>query len=113
MVVFLGCTDKVRTSNFAGTYVFDFRNEFSITSDTLIVSKDGSSNGNFFIERRSGFQKIRNGLLKDKEYKSVKWEATYDSNKSILIQSDFGKQVKVSLEHNTLQLGTSDYKKLK
>jgi hypothetical protein len=111
--IFTNCRDHSKVSNFSGTYVTHFKNEFSVTDDTLIVSNSSSSDITYHIERRSGFHKIRNGVLKNKNYKLAKWIATYDANSNVLKETDLGRQITVFPENNSIKLGSSDYKKVK
>jgi hypothetical protein len=96
----------------AGVYVTDFKNEYSITTDTLILS---STNGNktFQIERRSGYNKIREGKILPKEYKQAKWVADYNEDKQLLQETELGRQIHLSLQKHTLLLGDSQYQKIK
>jgi hypothetical protein len=106
------CTDNAKTTDSSGTYVTNFKNEYSVTDDTLIISKGGSSDINYTVQRKSGFQKIRNGVLQDKEFKSVQWQATYDPNDNVLKQTDLGTQIFIFPSNNTVKLGASVYKKV-
>lgn len=106
------CSDNAKESDPSGTYVTHFKNEYSLTDDTLIIRSINSSEQAYTIERKSGFQKIRNGVLKSKEFKSAKWDATYNNDSKILQQTDLGKQVYIT-NHNGVKLGDSEYKKIK
>lgn len=52
-----------REKNYDGIYTAHIKGEYSVADDTLIV--DGA-----FVTRRTGFQKLRNGRLLPKQYKS-------------------------------------------
>lgn len=110
--IIYGCSDTAKESDPSGTYVTHFKNEYSLTDDTLIIRTISSSNQAYNIERKSGFQKIRNGVLKSKEFKSAKWDATYNIESKVLQQTDLGKQVYIT-DHNGVKLGDSEYKKIK
>lgn len=111
--VLTNCTDKSSVSDLTGTYVTHFKNEYTVTDDTLKVIQNSPSKMSYNIERRSGFHKIRNGVLKDKEYKFAKWIATYDINSNVLKETDLGRQILVSSKNSSINLGGSDYKKVK
>lgn len=112
-VILYSCTNKAKESDASGTYVTNFKNEYTVTEDTLIISKAGSSDLNYSIERKSGYQKIREGALKDKEHKVAKWDATYDPASNVLKQTDLGMQVYVIPLNHSVKLGASEYKKVK
>jgi hypothetical protein len=57
-----GCGSK----NVNGTYVNHSEGQFSIADDTLIVA-------NTVVVNHTGFQKIRNGQLLPKAFKTRKW----------------------------------------
>ncbi len=107
-----GCSDTAEESDSSGTYVTHFKNEYSLTDDTLIIRSINSSYQAYQVERKSGFQKIRNGVLQSKEFKSAKWDATYNNESKVLQQTDLGKQVYI-IDQNSVKLGDSDYKKIK
>ncbi|GAB3921854.1 hypothetical protein [Mucilaginibacter myungsuensis] len=49
-----------------GIYVAKWKNEFSVADDTIII-KDN------IVTKRTGYQKIRNGKLKPKEWSVQRW----------------------------------------
>jgi hypothetical protein len=111
-IIIYGCSETAKKSDPSGTYVTHFKNEYSLTDDTLIIRNINSTEQAFSIERRSGFQKIRDGVIQIKEFKSSKWDATYNNDSKVLQQTDLGKQVYIT-DHNSVKLGDSEYKEIK
>jgi hypothetical protein len=111
-VALYSCSQPEKETNFTGTYVTHFQNEYTITDDTLIISKINSSDQAYNIERKSGFIKIRNGVRQSREFKTSKWDATYNSDTKALQQTDLGKQLYLT-ENNNVKLGNSQYTKVK
>ena len=110
--LFYSCTDSAKKLNVEGIYVTQFKNEFSVTDDSLVVKKINSSNYTYSIQRKSGFNKIRNGVRQPKEFKTQFWDATFNPDKKVLLQSELGKQIYL-LNNSNLKLGNSEYQKVK
>jgi hypothetical protein len=106
------CSPTSKTNYISGTYVTQFKNEYSITSDTLVVASEANSQ-TYNIERRTGFNKIRDGKTLPKEFKVAKWVSSYDTEKQILQETELGKQIYVLSEKQSLKLGDSEYQKVK
>ncbi len=106
------CSPTSKKTDISGTYVTQFKNEYSITSDTLVVASEANSQ-TYNIERRTGFNKIRDGKALPKEFKKVKWVSSYDIEKQLLQETELGKQISVLSEKQSLKLGDSEYQKVK
>jgi hypothetical protein len=106
------CSSITKKTDVSGTYVTQFKNEFSITSDTLVVASEANSQ-TYNIERRTGFNKIRDGKTLPKEFKVAKWVTSYNVEKQILQETELGKQIYVLSEKQSLKLGDSEYQKVK
>jgi hypothetical protein len=106
------CSPKSKTTDISGIYVTQFKNEYSITSDTLVVASEANSQ-TYSIERRTGFNKIRDGKTLPKEFKVAKWMSSYDIEKQMLQETELGKQISVLSEKQSLKLGDSEYQKVK
>lgn len=106
------CSPTSKTTDISGTYVTQFTNEYSITSDTLVVASEANSQ-TYSIERRTGFNKIRNGKTLPKEFKVAKWVSSYNIEKQMLQETELGKQISVLSEKQSLKLGDSEYQKVK
>ena len=113
IITFLySCSPTSKTTDISGTYVSQFKNEYSITSDTLVVAIVGNLQ-TYNIERRTGFNKIRDGKTLPKEFKVAKWVSSYDIEKQMLQETELGKQIYVLSEKQSLKLGDSEYQKVK
>ncbi len=113
IITFLySCSPTFKKTDISGTYVTQFKNEFSITSDTLVVASEENSQ-TYNIERRTGFNKIRDGKTLPKEFKVAKWVSSYDIEKQLLQETELGKQISVLSEKQSLKLGDSEYQKVK
>ena len=77
-----------------GTYFLHFQNEYSVADDTLIIA-DG------VVTKRTGYNKIRQGKLKPREYGSEQWRL-----------NEFGTPV-IVFKPGGLLFGGSFYKKIK
>jgi len=106
------CSPTSKTTDISGTYVTQFTNEYSITSDTLVVASEANSQ-TYSIERRTGFNKIRDGKTLPKEFKVAKWVSSYNIEKQMLQETELGKQISVLSEKQSLKLGDSEYQKVK
>lgn len=106
------CSPTSKTTDISGTYVTKFTNEYSITSDTLVVASEANSQ-TYSIERRTGFNKIRDGKTLPKEFKVAKWVSSYNIEKQMLQETELGKQISVFSEKQSLKLGDSEYQKVK
>lgn len=106
------CSYATKQTDITGTYVTQFKNDYSITADTLIVSSEANSQ-TFNIERRTGFNKIRDGKTFPKEFKSKKWVSSYDTEKQVLQETELGKQISVLPEKQVLKLGDTEYQRVK
>lgn len=110
-VLLASCTDNERESDLSGTYVNKSQSEYSIAFDTLIVLK--KANSNYQVERKTGFQKIRNGLIQSKEYKSETWLAQWDPQKMVLSETALGRQISQSEGGKSISLKNTEYLKIK
>jgi len=84
--LFIRCTSR-NTVEISGSYVTQAHSEYGKDYDTLIISSDNSNKKTFSIESRTGYQKIRNGVLHSMEYKQERWIATWDADKTIVVRN--------------------------
>jgi len=110
--LFIRCTSHT-TVDISGSYVNQAQSEYGKDYDTLIISSDNSTYKTYSIESRTGYQKIRNGVLHPMEYKQEKWMATWDADKLLLSETELGRQIRFQPEKHSLLLGNSEYRKLK
>ena len=102
-----------KVSDISGTYVTQFSNEYTNTSDTLIIAPIESAGTSYTVVRRTGFNKIRDGKPLDKEFKATSWTSTFDQDNLVLKETDLGKQIYVLPDKEQVKLGSSEYTKIK
>jgi hypothetical protein len=112
ITVLFGCSPASNKSDISGTYVTQFKNEYSITSDTLVIALEGNSQ-TYNVERKTGFNKVRDGKTLPKEFKIAKWVSSYDTDKHLLQETELGKQISVLPEKQSLKFGDTEYQKVK
>ncbi|RCH56833.1 hypothetical protein DJ568_02970 [Mucilaginibacter hurinus] len=96
-----------------GTYVTAFENEYSRANDTLIVSvynKDGDS---YKIERRSGFNRIREGRILPREIKQEEWMATFSPETQVLTIANLGRSVYMNAAKGEAVMGNTVFKRVR
>ncbi|WP_374950076.1 hypothetical protein [Mucilaginibacter sp.] len=109
-LIFIAC-HKTENS-VSGVYVMHFKNEFSIATDTIIITAYNLAASTFQVERRDGYHRIREGKILAKEFKQEHWMATFDKEKQRLSESEFGKQIYLNITAGTLSFGGT-YRKIK
>lgn len=99
------------SSDITGVYVNQSQGEFSVAMDTIIITKN--ENGNFSIERRTGFNRIINGVTQPKNYKTEKSLARLNKNTGELEELKYGKIYSFNATSNELFIGKASYQKIK
>jgi hypothetical protein len=117
MLILIGCTLIIVACNktgstISGVYVTAFKNEYSIANDTLIIDVYNLNVGTYHVVRRSGYHRIREGKVLPKEFETKKWVATYNQDKQVLQETEFGRQIYVNADQHTLSFGAT-YQKIK
>jgi hypothetical protein len=95
-----------------GTYVNIAESEFSKAVDTLIICKDGLDGNTYTINRRVSFQRIKEGVLRAKEYETEQWIGIYDENDKVLHETKRGRIISYVPEKSKLYLGNAEYEKV-
>jgi hypothetical protein len=88
--------------NITGVYVMSFKNEYSIATDTMIISAYSLEAGSYQIERKDGYHRIRQGKTLPKEYRQEHWMATFDKSHQLLSEGPYGRQVFIKGDGKTL-----------
>ena len=88
-----------------------FKNEYSIATDTIVIQSYNLAAGTYQVERRDGYHRIRDGKILPKEFRQEHWMATFDRDKQVLQESDYGRQVYIKDDGRSLFYG-STYKKI-
>ena len=110
-VMFISCKSKSNTRNFTGQFTNQSKSEYSIATDTLTITPLNNSEKSFQIERRTGYQKITNGVRQPKEYRVEKWQSTWNEDKQILSEADYGRQITPGNDGQSLTLKTTRYQR--
>jgi hypothetical protein len=113
IVAFIGCTSNSQSKSLSGTFTNQSKSEYSTASDTLIITPSTQSTNSYQIERKTGFQKIRNGVTEAKEYKTETWQSTWNEDKQVLSETDYGRQITPSKDGNSVTLKNTQYQKIK
>ena len=94
-----------------GLYVNHSKGSYSLADDTLeLVQVDG---GRYRINRRTGFNLIRDGKVGRREFETEQWQLSYDAARSVLIQAPGGKRIEMDVGGRKLWVGKREYKKIK
>jgi hypothetical protein len=97
----------------SGIYTNQAQSEYSIASDTLIITAVSLADKTYQIENRTGYQRIRNGQKLPAEYKEEKWQATWNPDKQVLAETEYGRQISVLRDKPGVQLKNTVYLKIK
>jgi len=95
-----------------GTYVKAYQQEFAKGYDTLIITAYNKEANSYNIQRRTGYNRIEEGKLLPRKLEQEAWMATYNEDKLVLQQTEFGRQVYVNTKAHTLSFGGT-YQKIK
>ncbi|MDN3584930.1 hypothetical protein [Mucilaginibacter flavus] len=113
IAAFTGCTNNSQSKSLSGTFTNQSKSEYSTASDTLIITPSTQSTNTYQIERKTGFQKIRNGVSQAKEYKTEKWQSTWNEEKQMLSETEYGRQITPGKDGNSVTLKNTEYQKIK
>ena len=108
----LGCGegDEIRAF-IPGVYVREFTHEFAFGYDTLEIRH---INGDTYaIEKRSGYQRIREGLVPEAVRNQEKWTGVYNAREGHMMEQRRGKLLVFQPEEQKLLLGAVAYYKTK
>jgi hypothetical protein len=102
--------DNIKNASVSGVYVTAFKQEFSIVNDTLIIEPFNIESRTYRVSRNSGYHRIRDGKILPKEFERENWIATFDDDKQVLQQTEFGKQLYINVKAGTLSFGATYHK---
>ncbi|MBK0378535.1 hypothetical protein [Mucilaginibacter segetis] len=108
----MGCSNNPAT-DIEGTYVNSSRNKYAINEDTLIISRLDAKLKVFKVIDHVGFRRIRNGVVQQKQYKSRRWNATWDTDYQLLSESRWGRRLYFNADKKTLTIQDFEYLKIK
>jgi hypothetical protein len=112
-VSIIGCKSSSHSNVLSGTFTNQSKSEYSTASDTLIIAPSSQSNNSYKIERRTGYQKIRNGVLQAKEYKTENWLSSWSDDKQVLSETEYGRQITPSKDGKSVTLKNTQYQRIK
>ena len=110
-MIIIACNSS-KNPELSGVYINKAQSEYSIASDTLIVTVISLTDKSYSVERRTGYQKIRNGQKLPAEHKQEKWQATWNPDKQVLAETEFGRQISVLRDKPGVQLKNTVYLKI-
>lgn len=102
-------TDKTRDF-IPGSYVNSAGGTYSMADDTLVILPAESNN--YLIERRTGFNRISEGVKGKREYEKESWNAIYDEGTKTLQETRMGKLITFYPDSAFLKIGKRKYMKL-
>jgi hypothetical protein len=111
--LFINACNSSKNPDLSGIYANQAQSEYSIASDTLIITAVSLADKTYQIENRTGYQKIRNGQKLPAEHKQEKWQATWDADKQVLAETEYGRQISVLRDKPGVQLKNTVYLKIK
>ncbi|RYE53758.1 MAG: hypothetical protein EOP48_13710 [Sphingobacteriales bacterium] len=109
LLVLASCSEKLEDF-IPGTYLNSAGGEFSIADDTLTITS--ISGNNFKIQRKTGYQLIRNGKAGKREYSEEISRGVFNSEPKILLEMRSGKLITFSQSDNALWVGQRKYLKI-
>ncbi|WP_431199607.1 hypothetical protein ACQ86K_01065 [Mucilaginibacter sp. P19] len=109
----IAACNRLENKAIAGVYVTSFRNEYSQTDDTLVINADNLEAHTYQIERRSGFNKLRNGKVLLREFKQQHWVATYRKENLVLEEGELGRKLYVKPDEHQVVMGQTVYQLMK
>lgn len=108
--VLLACGHKDNRSFLPGTYVNSSTGKYSVASDTLVIEADEANR--FKINRKTGFNLIRNGKKGKREHETENWNAVFDEGTGVLTETRRGKVFRFYPDSNRLVIGNRAYQKI-
>jgi hypothetical protein len=84
--------------------------KYSVADDTLVIVPAESNN--YLVERRTGFNRISDGVRGKREYEKESWNAVYDEGTKTLQETRLGKLITFYPDSSFLRVGKRKYKKL-
>lgn len=116
IMVLAGCglinpSDRVKVF-IPGTYIRFSKNEFGNEYDTLIISLQNSSAGEYKIVRKWKYERAVDENKTEPEYHIKTTTAIYDPAHQLLEENGTGKMYSIDVKANCLFNGSNKYQKL-
>lgn len=110
-LMFIVCACNSGGESIEGSYVRTFQNEYAFGVDTITIEHIGKENA-YIVHKNSGYRRIVNGKIAEAaEYHHAQWIALYDDKTGALTTDPNRKVIGIQVNGETLQLGSSIYKK--
>lgn len=93
-----------------GSYVNHSEGEYSIADDTLVVLVVDRER--LKVQRRTGFNLIREGVAGGRELETEEWMLVYDREMSAYRELRWGKVLRWDVENKVLRIGSRAYQKI-
>jgi hypothetical protein len=103
--------DRNKITSITGTYTSQSESEYSKAMDTLIITLYNERADTYLIKRKTGFHKIRNGQIMEKEYKTEELLAVWDGKTSSLQEFKHGRMYSFPSSGTEILSGMQHYKK--
>ena len=110
--LFIQCK-STSSNDIAGSYTNQSKSEYSMASDTLTITLVNQTENTYQVQRKTGYQRIRVKVTQPKQYKEEKWQATWNPDKQILAETEFGRQISLDKDKHTLILKNAAYQRIK
>lgn len=112
LTIFASCHGN-KEQDLTGSYLNEGKSEFSVASDTLIISELNSESKTFLIERHTGYNSIKNGKLLPRQYQQNKWIGNWDTNLQVLSEGEYGRQIRVLPDYEEILFKTTPYQRIR
>lgn len=103
--------DKVQTF-IPGTYIRFSHHEYGTEYDTLVITLQNKSAGEYNILRKWRYERILDGKAIEPEYKQTNTSGVYNSKHKLLQETESGDFISFDPPQNLLFIRSSKYKKL-
>jgi len=107
VLLFCACSRSKTEAFLPGTYVNVSKGELSQADDTLEIRSSEASN--FIINRRTGFNLIREGKQGKREYEKEIWNVVYDQASGVLTETRKGRRITIFLDSGFIKVGRRKY----
>jgi hypothetical protein len=108
----IACNSR-KNPDIVGTYITSYQNEYTEGNDTLVITSYNADGGVYEVSKRMGYQRIREGKKLPREFKTVKWMATYEKESQGLSESEFGRKIFLAPDRTALKFGNTAYRRIK
>ncbi len=96
-----------------GTYIRASQNEFGKEYDTLVISLQNKSAGEYGILRKWRYDRVLDGQSIEPEYKQERSSGLYDPDKKVLQETETLELFTFDVERKLLFNGTNQFTKIK